>query len=375
MNKKEVTEIKKNFNEDCGFFTMNKVLITMVSGDGDILFTKRPTMFSMTERELDMYYTMLRNVLSTKVGRNLIQYTFKDDDDGKTARGKLFAAVLTNLNEDNAMADYVNHIVDSVVYSGPYAVITAHCTYTVRHKHKDDTINDDSNEDYNFIIAAFCPANTVDSGFSFNNATGDFSTESDPKLYISKKPTDGFIYPAFNNRTSDVNSIMYYTKSPKDMNTSIVEFTLGATYTMSPVQETDTFNYLITQTFGDDTNYQLIYMLNEKLNAQYDAYKDDSDPVLVGVNEISTMLESIGVEPADVEKFRNMYSLFCDGMTFNVVNLICKNIKFKTTEGSISINSGFGDKVSPVVVDGAKSIKVSTDDTKVVVNDIPVTLK
>ena len=27
MNKKELNEIKKNFNDDCGFFTINKVVV------------------------------------------------------------------------------------------------------------------------------------------------------------------------------------------------------------------------------------------------------------------------------------------------------------------------------------------------------------
>lgn len=35
MNKKEVSEIKKNFKEDSGFFTLNKILLTMVNMDGE----------------------------------------------------------------------------------------------------------------------------------------------------------------------------------------------------------------------------------------------------------------------------------------------------------------------------------------------------
>ena len=31
MNKKEINEIKKNFNDDCGFFTVNHVVTAFVS--------------------------------------------------------------------------------------------------------------------------------------------------------------------------------------------------------------------------------------------------------------------------------------------------------------------------------------------------------
>lgn len=33
MNKKELNEIKKNFNDDCGFFTINKVVVASVDSE------------------------------------------------------------------------------------------------------------------------------------------------------------------------------------------------------------------------------------------------------------------------------------------------------------------------------------------------------
>ena len=33
MNKKEINEIKKNFNDDCGFFTVNNVVTAFVDAE------------------------------------------------------------------------------------------------------------------------------------------------------------------------------------------------------------------------------------------------------------------------------------------------------------------------------------------------------
>lgn len=374
MNKKEVSEIKKNFKEDSGFFTLNKIILTMVNMEGDIIFTKRPTIFSMTERELDMYYKILKNVLSTKVGKNLIQYHFKADDDGKKANSTLFAVLTSKFNDDYALADYTNHIVDSMNYTGPYAIITAHSTYTVRHKRKDDT-DSDNTEEYNFLVAAVCPAHIVDSGFSYDNATGEFSTESDPKLYISHEPTDGFIYPTFDNRSPNVSSVMYYCKNPKNMNDSIVEYTLGCKFTMSPITETDTFNYLISQTFSEDLNYTDIYTINDLLIDYYDDLKADTLPVKVGVKELSAILYNAGATEEDRDKFCALYKMVCDGAEFDITNLISSRIKLKTSEYTVSLKSGNGDKVSTLVSDSAKSIKLSTEDALLEVNSVPIVLK
>ena len=36
MNKKEINEIKKNFNDDCGFFTVNHVVTAFVDAEKNI---------------------------------------------------------------------------------------------------------------------------------------------------------------------------------------------------------------------------------------------------------------------------------------------------------------------------------------------------
>ncbi len=41
MNKKEIAEIKKNFSDDCGFFTVGKVLTAYIDAE-KISFTKIP---------------------------------------------------------------------------------------------------------------------------------------------------------------------------------------------------------------------------------------------------------------------------------------------------------------------------------------------
>lgn len=46
MNKKELNEIKKNFNDDCGFFTINKVVVASVDSEKNII-NKRVDMYNV----------------------------------------------------------------------------------------------------------------------------------------------------------------------------------------------------------------------------------------------------------------------------------------------------------------------------------------
>ena len=329
----------------------------------------------MSERESEMYYNILKNVLSTAVGKKLVQYDFRDDDYGKDVLNKLFAVVGSKMNDDHAVETYTNHVVDTVPYSEPYALITAHCTYTVRRKDKNDDIDGDNTEEYNFIIAAFCPAHTVDSGFSYNNSTGDFSTESDSRLYISPKPTDGFIYPTFDNRSPNVSSVMYYSRKAKDFNSIIVEDTLGCNFQMSPICETQNFNYLISQTFGEELNYSTLYNINEAL-IDYEAdFSSDTRAVTVSANELINILRNISVSEDDLNKFSALYKGLCGDCELHMANIISNKIKLQTSEYTVNVKLTNADKISTTIVDGSRAIKLSTGDSLMTVNDIPANIQ
>ena len=145
MNKKEVSEIRKNFKEDSGFFTLNKILLTMVNMDGEEIFTKNQNIFTINDREQEMYYTILRNVLNTSVGKKLIQYDFDYNRGGEEAQHTLYNVVASKAQDAVSVETYVERILGTTVYPGPYALVTAHCTYTVRRKNKKDDIDEANN--------------------------------------------------------------------------------------------------------------------------------------------------------------------------------------------------------------------------------------
>ena len=47
--------------------------------------------------------------------------------------------------------------------------------------------------------------------------------------WVVEAPANGFVFPAFIDRSSDVNSVMYYTKNAKDAHPELMENVLGCT--------------------------------------------------------------------------------------------------------------------------------------------------
>jgi hypothetical protein len=208
----------------------------------------------------------------------------------------------------------------------------------------------------------------VDSGFSFNNETKEFSTECDRKLYINAKPIHGFMYPAFDNRGANVSSVMYYCKKSSEPDVSIIDNFLECNFVYSADQEKETFIYLIQQAFGEKANYTLMYALNDKLCEMASVYNRDTRLHKMYQEDFKAALYDIGASEDEVTAFSSLYQTYVGDNGLILNNLIESQIKLKTSEYTISFSKSVGDLVSTTVIDGARAIKLRTGDSTVEVN-------
>lgn len=371
MNKLEVAEIKKIFNEGNGFFTLNRIHVAIIcEQEVKHQFSKSGALLG--QREIDMYYKILKTIINKKVGRNLIQYDFPNEAyEADHAQKILYDVNASKLNADVDTEAYINMIFNNYDIEAPYAVITAQSTYNVRRK-EDKQIDD--NAEYNFLVTAICPVVSVDSGFSFNNSTGEFSTEGDPKLYIQPKPTDGFIFPAFDNREANINSVMYYCKKSAEADARIVEDVLECTFRYSADQEKEYFNYIIQNAFGEKANYGLMYAINEQLCDIAEEHKGDTRLYTLDRQELGDILSMLGASEEELQAFDTIYQSSYGENIFTVNNLIENNIKLKTSEYTITFSKSVGASVSTSIIDGARAIKLKTEDSKIEVNEAEVNI-
>ena len=373
MNKYEVGEIKKAFSSTNGFFTLNRLFVNIISGDGEIRYTINKSGALLDTREEDMYYGILKSMLSTKVGKNLIQYDFNKEAYNKGhAYDVLHNVVETGFNSDVENKKFIQNIIDNYASDVPYAVVAAHCTYTIRHRDKLGILPDQEDEEYKFVISALCPVVSVDSGFSYNNQTGEFSTESDPKLYIQSKPTDGFLYPAFDDRSPNVNSVMYYCKKSSEAKTSIISDVLECPFVYTADQEKEMFQYIIQHTFGEKANYMYMYLINNALWDVVEQHKMDTRLYDMAIGDFYDILNTVDISADELKVFDYLYQQYIGDNRLKVDNLVENTIKLKTSEYTISFSKSVGDKVSTMVHDGARAIKLSTEDAEFEVNGTTV---
>ena len=370
MNKKEVSEIKKNLSDDSGFFTINSVLTAFIDTDKKVRVCKVRPYTEILSDELDVIRDTLKKVLSTSVGKSFIEYQIPNeqyDQDG--IQPLLYNLVKEKFQDDELLENFVNRVAQNIDYTPSFAIISAHCTYTVRVKKKNNDFNEDNTLDYNFMLTAFCQAELSDMGLVFSQ--DELSKKDNTEFVVSKSANDGFLYPTFSDRSPDVNAIMYYTKTYKKPNLSIIEDILGCEFIMSAQSEKAEFQNILKTVVGDDLNYNVITSVNDKIKEIIDFNKNDTETTTIDKSRLKNILHEVGVDNEKLLALDTVYETSMDKNSFTASNIVDTKTVISTPEITVNISQEGVQKIHTSNINGRRCIVIDVDDPSVEINGLP----
>lgn len=369
MNKKELAEIKKNFSDTSGFFTLNRVITVYIDPQKNVRCKTNRLYSLIPEEEGSVLMESLSKIFRGSLGKGLLEYSFPNaeyEEDG--AQKILYDAMKTKLTDEAAADKLIVRIINNLAYEAAYTLIIGHCSYSIMSKDRNDESLDNAADEYNFIVAAICPANTSDDGLMFDSETNTIVKKANTDLIISREPTDGFFFPVFSDRAPDVNSVMYFTKSPKKPNISCIDDVLGCEFIMSAHGEKETFQAVLNDVAGDELNYTVITQVNEKLRELVANSKNETElPVLDG-NKMYTILSDSGISDERLETLPAIYKNKVGDGVLTATNLVENKTTLSTPEITVNISKDATDKVRTTVVDGRRCLIIDLDDPAIQIN-------
>ncbi|MDE6976161.1 MAG: DUF4317 domain-containing protein, partial [Lachnospiraceae bacterium] len=231
MIKQEINEIKR-------LFTPNSCSITRICGcyvDGE---KNKKTEFkeaflSLPEEEIFKYFELLRKALSGSVGKNLLNLGFPTDSetDGGTQEF-LFRLRESKLKDEALLEEFYDRIIASYEFVGNYLILLIHDAYDVPGKTTDGlTMEDASDTVFEYILCCICPVVLSKPGLSYDAEINEFHNRM--RDWVVNMPETGFLFPAFNDRASDIPSVIYYSKNPDELHSEFVEGILGCALSLS----------------------------------------------------------------------------------------------------------------------------------------------
>ena len=353
MNKKEINEIKRIFSDDCGFFTVNHVVTAFVDSEKNIKCKTNQLYNTIPQDEAELIMINLKKVLSGSIGKNLLEYSFPKDaylEGG--AQPFMYETLQSKLLDERKVDNFLNAIVEKVEYVSTYTIFMAHCTYSVLKKNKMDEFEDEADTDYNFIVTALCPVNLRIDGLVYDEQDNSIAKKESCDRIV-ELPSDGFLFPLFNDRAPDINGVLYYTKNAKKPNTSVVEELLGCEFSMTCQNEKETFKDILTSVVGDELDYDLITTVNDKISTFVDQNAHETEIPTIDEHKLSSILWEAGVSQKKLDNLHSVYENAMHGKVFRAVNLV---------EDKVTI-SGMGFKMT---VDNYHKGDVSTAIGKVI---------
>lgn len=372
MNKKEINEIKKQFGSDSGLFTIDRVLTAFVDAEKNVKLTQTRAFNLIEPDECELITATLKKVLSGTVGKNLSEYEFPKDASLEGGMQRFYYEVLQSKLEDEELnKKLIETVAEKMEYVSTYALFTAHCTYSVLKKNKMDELTEESDTNYRFIITAVCPVTLRIDGLVYNEENNSIAKNTRTDRIV-EMPTDGFLFPLFNDRAPDVNGVLCYTKNAKKPNVSLVEELLGCEFSMSYDSERNTFKKILTGVVGEELDYELITSVNTKIKELVDQNSHETEIPKVDNNTLSQILWESGVGADKLEALPKVYEKAVGDKPLTAQNLIDARTVVAMPSITVNIKRDAVDKVKTEMINGRRCLVIDLDDPEIEVNGFEV---
>lgn len=371
MNKKETLEIRKQFtNENCA---ITRICGCYVDAEKQIRTELKEAFLSLPEEEIFKYFEIFRKTLSGTPGRNLINLEFpleQEMPDGTQAW--LLKLRNSRLTDDLLVEEFYEKMIENYTYGENYYIILIHGAYDIPNKAVDGLEMFDASDDvYEYLLCSICPVKLSKAGLCYNAEKN--SIEDRVRDWIVDVPAAGFLFPAFNDRNTDLHSMLYYTKNPEMLQPLLMEEVFGCKAPLSAKEQKETFGELLTETLGDSCDYETVVSIHENLNELIEEKKDLPEAPTLTKPEVRNLLMQSGAPEEVMEHFEEQFDHTAGEKTeFLATNLTStKALEVKTPDVIVKVSPEKAALVETRSIGGLSYLMIQIDDY-VEVNGVPI---
>ena len=361
MNKKEVLEIRKQFTpENCA---ITRICGCYVDHEKTKRLQTKTAFLSMPEEEEFKYFDMFRKTLSGKIGRNLLNLEIPlEEEMPGGAQEFLLQLRDSKLKEDELLNAFYDKVIENYICAGNYYIVLIHAMYDIPGRASDQTELYDASEDvYEYLLCSICPVELSKAGLCYDEEENRI-TERRREWEVGA-PVKGFMFPAFNDRNTDIHAVLYYTKKTEELQEQLTQELFGVNIPLSAEAQKSMFQKILGNVLENRAGYSIVMDVYNRLYELLEEGKDNPDPVTVGKYELRRILENSGAAEEMAERFEKEYEEFIGRDTLlQVSNLVSpKGITIKTADATIRLEPSRMDMLEPTDLHGMKCLAVNAD--------------
>ncbi len=308
MNRKDISELKKRMKkEEC---TFTKMLGCYVDSHKNIILKINETFLNLVDDEFFKYLEIAKKTLSGTVGNNLLELEFNPEEELHGGKQNFLLGLRDSSLKTEGLADRLYElIINNYDYDGNYLILLFHDAYDVITKTNDNNKLDESEEVYSYIICSICPVELTKAALGYREDTHRIGSRI--RDWVVSMPDTGFVFPAFTDRSSDIHSIIYYTKNAKEPRPEFMESALGCKPKRTASEEKKTFDDILKNALTDSEydSDEVIINVHQALNYIAEENSMSNTPSTLDNHAMENLKTSIPediaikIEAACIEEF------------------------------------------------------------------------
>lgn len=293
MNKKEVLELKRRFKKEAATFT--RVCGCYVDGNHNKVCKFGNTFLNLEEDEFYKYLEIANKALSGTIGNNLLELKFPIEEEEVGGRQHILMALrASKLEDENLLDTFYDLVIDTYDHAGNYLIVLFHDAYDVMSRTSDNNNLDESEEVYEYLICAICPVDLSKPGLGFLEEEHRIG----PRVrdWVVGAVDTAFLFPAFNDRSTDIHSTLFYTKNTKEPHSEFMANGLGCGIERTATEQKMAFHSIVRNVLGaedehtDDVLLDLQQNLSDMIDEYAETHDDDEDAFLLDKEVVTKLL-------------------------------------------------------------------------------------
>ena len=372
MNQKELREIRRRFQPERSGIT--HIYGCYVNTNREIISEIDESLGLLTKEEGEKYLSLLKKALSGALGKNLLDISFATRQVLDSEEHRLLSALRKSELQDAELREsFYRCIIDSLdMDESNYVILLAFDAYDVPHYGKDGNL-DDAGEVYKYLLCSICP---VKSGkLELGYVPEEKRFHSSLLGQIVAAPALGFLFPTFDERSTNLYNALLYTRSTEDDHQGFIDAVFRTRVPMPAKRQRETFGQVLEQTLDRPGSFQVIQSVHEQLSERVALHKEskDPEPLLLTVDELGEILEKSGGDEQALERFRKTCEEeFGPNAALAPANLAdARRMNIESQEIKISLDPKLSYLVETREIDGHKYLLIPADGG-VELNGIPV---
>ena len=364
MNEKEVAELRRRFRPDRS--GVSHVRGCYVNENREIVSRFDQPLGVMTQEENEKLLALLKRTLSGTLGKNLLDISFATQ---QVVRGlehkRLMDLRGSELKDEEAVEAFFQKAIQSVDLEGNYLILLAHDTYDVPYRGKDGEVQQDASDQvYSYILCCVCPVKLTKPALSYSVDANEFHNRAAD--WLVAPPELGFLFPAFDDRSANLYSALYYSRSVTEHQQAFVDAVFHCPLPLPAAEQKEIFQTILAETLADDCSYTLVQAVHDQFCDLIDEHAEsrEEEPLALSKQEVKQVLAACGIDDSHVATFEEKYDAeFGADVVLSPRNLVdYKQLELRTPDVTIYVNPERGDLVETRIIEGVKYILIRADE-------------